>query len=156
MHTLQHSSGLVLAVEGMDEEAASRALKRLDRRLVLQKHPAAVEGGWVYKVVCVVSDNHAPVVLTWMDEHGRPLPLSSAIVDRMQAQYVGARNKEPDEDEHNARVRQELEKDRASLADAVVTDHRPYIERGRVSVGLSTRGPRHPKHSKPEAWRNRG
>jgi hypothetical protein len=132
-------SGLIVARDSMDEESVGRALKRLDGRLVLQKHARdEVEGGWVYKVICFVSDTYAPIVLTWSDEYGRPLPLSSGIIDKVQSLYLDARNKPISADEHNARLAAELERDRQANADAVIEDHRPYVERDRVSVSLSS------------------
>lgn len=138
--TEQRSSGLVVAREGWDEVAASAALKQLDRRLVLQKHPRdGVEGGWVYKVVCVVSDTLAPVIFTWMDANGNPLPLSSALVDEVQSLMLGARNKPADEDEHNARLAESRRRDAEREHQAVLDDHRAYIDRSRVSVSLTSR-----------------
>lgn len=132
-------SGLVVALDSMDEASASRALKRLDGRLCLQKHARDhVEGGWVYKVICFVSDTYAPVVLTWQDDQGVPLPLSSSIVDKVQSLMLGARNKPPSEDEHNERIRAVQEADRDALREAVLEDHKPYVTRGRVSVSLAT------------------
>src|SRR5262245_42037120 len=107
----------------MDEVAVERALKRLDGRFVLQKHSRdGVEGGWVYKVVCFVSDTYAPVVLTWTDEHGTPLPLSSGIIDKMQSLQLSDRHGIEDPDEHNRKVVERVEKDRAEIAQAVIDD----------------------------------
>ncbi len=53
--TERRASGLIVARESMDEKAVDRALKRLDDRLVLQKHRRDdAADGWVWKVVCVV------------------------------------------------------------------------------------------------------
>lgn len=123
------SSGLVVARDAMDEASVSRALKALDRRLVLQKHLG--DGGWVYKVVCVVSDTQAPVVYTWKQ------PLSHALVDAIQERMLGARNKEESADEFNARRRAELERDADAIRDEIVAEHKPYVARGRVSVTLA-------------------
>jgi hypothetical protein len=137
--TAEHrASGLIVARDSMDEASVQRALKRLDRRFCLQKHPRdGVEGGWVYKVICFVSDAYAPVVLTWMDEHGRPLPLSSSIVDEMQKHMLGARNKGLSADEHNARLTERKRREADDRTRAVIDDHRPYVERDRVSVSLA-------------------
>ena len=123
----------------MDEASVQRALKRLDGRFCLQKHPRdGAEGGWVYKVVCLVSDTYAPVVLTWMDEHGRPLPLSSGLVDEMQRHMVDSRGKVETADEYNARLVAERKRDADAQQTAIIEDHRPYVERNRVSVSVST------------------
>ena len=88
--TETRSSGLVVARDSMDEAAVEKQLKLIDSRLTLQKHWDE-SCGWVYKVICFVSDTYAPVVLTWKDEHGHPLPLSSALSDKMQSLMLGAR-----------------------------------------------------------------
>jgi hypothetical protein len=142
--TEQRPSGLVVARDGMDETSVSRALKRLDGRLCLQKHsrPGA-PGGYVYKVVCVVSDTYAPVVLTWQDDYGRPLPLSSALIDEMHRHLAGARNKAPDADAYNEQLVASRRRDAEATRDAVVADHRAYVERGRTSVALGAGKPRY-------------
>jgi hypothetical protein len=115
-------------------------LRQIDDRLVLQFRPP------YYVVVCVVSDNYAPVVATWMDLHGKPLPLSSGLLEKVQAWRVGARNQPMGVDEHNARRRAEIEKDRQDAYEQLREDHRPTIERGRVQVTMATTG-------KPRYWR---
>lgn len=134
--TETRSSGLVVARDSMDEAAVEKQLKLIDSRLTLQKHWDE-SCGWVYKVICFVSDTYAPVVLTWKDEHGHPLPLSSALSDKMQSLMLGARNAPEDADTWNARVLERQERDRRELAHAVIEDHRPYVERGRVSVSMT-------------------
>jgi len=131
----QRASGLVVARDAWDESAVSDALKALDRRLVLQKHPRDdAPGGWVYKVICIVSDTYAPIVFTWVDANGQPLPLSSALVDAVQERQLGARNKHESADEYNERKKQELTRDADAIRDAIVADHKPYVTRGRVGV----------------------
>jgi hypothetical protein len=122
-------SGLVVARDSMDEEAVERALKRLDGRFTLQKRWEDGHG-WVYVVIEVVSDSYAPIVLTWRK------PLSSALIDKLQSLQQGQRNALADEDEHNAKLVETLERDRQAFADAVLEDHEPYVSRGRVSVSL--------------------
>lgn len=130
--TEHRSSGLVVARDAMDEASVSRALKALDRRLVLQKHLRDdVPGGWTYKVVCVVSDTQAPIMYSWNQ------PLSHALVDAVQERTLGARNKEESADEFNARRRAELERDADAIRDEIVAEHKPYVARGRVSVTLA-------------------
>lgn len=144
MSTLEHrSSGLIAARDSMDEVAVAAALKRLDRDLALHYRRDDAELVNVYKVVHVPS---GLVVLTWMDEHGQPLPLSSALVEAVQRLAVGARNKPPSEDEHNARLVEERRRDVARENDALIDDHRPHIERERVSVALGVSG-------RPRYWR---
>lgn len=97
-----------------------------------------------YVVVCQVNDHYAPVIATWMDIHGKPLPLSSGLLEKVQMWRVGARNQPMSVDEHNARRQAEIDKDRASLYEQLREDHRPTIERGRVAVTMATsRKPRY-------------
>jgi hypothetical protein len=134
----------------MDEASVQRQLKRLDGRLVLQKHARdGVEGGWVYKVVCIVSDTLAPIIYTWMDDYGNPLPLSSGLVDAVQSLLLGSRNKPEDEDAWNARVMAERNRDIEREKQAMMDDHRPYVDRGRKSVSFAKAG-------KPAYWKRGG
>ncbi len=140
MLTIEHRpSGLVAAREAQDEASVQRALKRLDGRLVLQKHRGEVEGGWVYKVVCVVSDRYAPVVLTWADEHGRPLPLTHALVEKMQSLRPDTPNRPESADEHNQRLVADTAAYLRRETERLHDEYAPYLERGRVSVSLAGR-----------------
>lgn len=133
----------------MDEAAVGRALKQIDPRFVLQKHPrGGVEGGWVYKVVFFASDTYAPVVFTWMDEYGTPLPLSSGLVETFKRLALDSRNREPDADEFNRRLAEQRAKERRDISEAIIADHTPRIARGRVGVSLATA-------KKPRYWRTR-
>lgn len=127
-----HESGLVLAEHAQDEVGLTRALRQIDDRLSLQFRPP------YYVVVCRVNDNYAPVIATWMDLHGHPLPLSSGLLEKVQSWRLDARNKPLSVDEHNARRQAELEKDRESMYEALRDDHRATIERGRTQVTFAT------------------
>jgi hypothetical protein len=144
--------GLVLAEHGQDEATVARALKQIDGRLCLQKHPGRVPGGWVYKVFRAWSDDHpADLICTWADEYGNPLPLTMGLVDQVNRLRLDAPNKGPDADAHNAAHLEAVRKLGRDLEQAVIDDHRAKVERGQVSVSLSER------NRKPE-WlkRNRG
>lgn len=140
-----------MAEHSRDEVSLQHALREIDDRYVLQKHPANVAGGFVFKVFCVVSeDQEAVCILTWADDHGRPLPLSSGLIEEVKRWRPEARARRgPDADERNRRLKQRREQERREALAAVTDEHRAQIERGRVTVGMSTR-PRKP------AWqRNR-
>lgn len=141
-------SGLVLAEDAADEVGLQRALEQIDRSLVLQKEKADVGGGWIYKVIQMVTDDYAPVVFTWCDQYGNPLPLSSGLVEEFKGlRKEAASRRGPDADERNRRL---VERNRAQIEsdrDAVIQDHRPRVEKGRVGVGMSTRGKRHYRDS---------
>lgn len=136
-------SGLVLAEEAQDELRLSRALKQIDDKLVLQRHPGNVEGGWVYKVLKVVSEDQPAVrITTWADEYGRPLPLSSGLLDRVKGQMLGARNQVEDPDEYNKRLKERREAEKLSALEQVSEEHRAKVERGSVTVSFSTKAVR--------------
>jgi hypothetical protein len=73
-----------------------------------------------------------------MDDEGRALPLSHALVDAFQRQLLGARNKPPGPDEYNRR----LIADRQAFVDRETErlheEHAPFLERGRVGVSMAT------------------
>jgi hypothetical protein len=152
------ASGLVVARDAMDEASVTRALKALDGRLVLQKHPRDdAPGGWVYKVICVVSDTYAPVVFTWMDEHGNSLPLSHALVEAMQERMVGSRNKLPTSEEFNAQQKKRLERAADDIREEIIADHKPFLTRNRVGVLFSdAKLKRHRQGGPPRSGVDRG
>lgn len=132
------SSGLVLAEEAADERAIGRALNQIRTDVALQKRPRDERKGGVlvYKVVHVPSGT---VLFTWMDEHMRPLPLSSGLVDEFQRHQLGARNTgRVSEDEANRRHLDWVEKDRAARIEGVRDDHRDRLNEV-VSVSMSGR-----------------
>lgn len=131
--------GLTLVENRGSEAELSRALKRIDDRLVLQRHPGNVEGGWVYKVLKIVSEDQPAVrITTWADEYGRPLPLSSGLLDRVQKLMVGARNQGVSTDDHNRQLADQRDKDRLSALEQVSGEHRAKVERGQVTVGFGS------------------
>lgn len=134
----RHSELGFTVVENRGSEAQlQRALKQVDDRLVLQWHPGDVEGGFVYKVLKVVSeDEPAEYVTTWADEYGRPLPLSFGLVDRVKSQVLGSRNQGIDADEYNRRLSEQREKDRLAALEKISEEHRPKVERGQLTVSM--------------------
>lgn len=132
-------SGLVLAEQAADEAGLSRALKQIDPRLVLQRHPGDVAGGWVYKVFAVVNeDEPAECICTWADDHGNPLPLSSGLLDLVNQLRPDARARRgPTSDERNTAYRGQLEQAKRDDAERVSDDHRAKIERKQVVVSLA-------------------
>lgn len=136
-------SGLVLCETAGDEAQLGRALKQIDDRLVLQKHPAAVEGGWIYKVFVLVSDSHPPqCIYTWMDELGNPLPLSSGIVDEVRKLRRDVREQHGliDADEKNRRHLDAIHKRREEEAAEIIADHRARLERSQTQISFSSVG----------------
>lgn len=147
MQLVEHPSGLQVAYQSMDERSVSAALRQLRPDLVLQVRPRdeGKGGCLVYKVV------HAPsgmVVFTWMDAHGKPLPLSHALIEGLKERLQGARNQTPGEEEHNRRRQEESEKQVAAMTGEIVADHQPVLA-GRTQVSMATM-------KKPPYWRRRG
>lgn len=134
-------SGLVVAEEAADEARLSRAVKQIDPAFVLQKHPADVAGGWVYKVFQVVSeDREAVCVLTWTDMFGNPLPLSSGLVDELQKYLPEARSRRgPDADARNRQLAERRQRDMEHTVGEIIADHQARVARGQITVSLSAR-----------------
>jgi hypothetical protein len=144
--------GLVLAEHAQDEAAVARALRQIDDKLCLQKHPGQISGGWVYKVFRAWSDDHpADLICTWADEYGNPLPLTMGLVDLVNRLRLDAPNRGVDADAHNEAHLAGIRKLGRDLEQAVIDDHRAKVERGRVSVSMGV------TNRKPE-WvkKNRG
>jgi len=144
LSTEHRASGLIVARDSMDEASVQRELKRLDGRLVLQRHRRDnAPSGHVYKVILNVSERYAPIVFTWIDAYGNPLPLSSGLVDEFRRHMADSRDKPETADEHNARLLEEQRRDLDRETDAIIEDHMPYLQRKRLSVSLSTGKPRY-------------
>lgn len=121
----------------MDEARLSAALKLIDPRYCLQKHRRdGVEGGWVYKVICLVSDTYAPVVWTYMDEHGTPLPLSSGLLEQIQRARLDSREKGVAMEEHNRQRELRARKLEDELVADTIREHRARVA-GRLQVSLA-------------------
>ena len=140
--TIRSHGGLIVAEHGQDERSVAQALKQIDDRLILQKHPGPVEGGWVYKVFRHVSDWQPPLpVATWADEHGNPLPLTFGLVDLVNRLRLDAPNKAPDADERNQQRLAEIERERENISRDIMDDHKAKVARFRstISLGANTR-----------------
>lgn len=134
---IREHGGLIVAEHGQDEHAVTQALKQIDDRLILQKHPSDVEGGWVYKVLRWTSDSLPPdYVATWADEYGRPLPLTFGLVDLVNRLRIDAPHKGPDADERNRRLLEQIERTREDISRSVFDDHVAKVAKGRVSVSM--------------------
>lgn len=129
------ASGLIVAEQSADEAGLSRALKQIDDRLVLQR------AGMYYQVLCVTGwdrPDQVTTILTWMDAAGNPLPLSSGVLDAVQALHVGARSQGPDADERNEQFLASVRRDRDSAEDTILGEHRARLERSQTQVSMAT------------------
>src|SRR5262245_28748604 len=80
-------SGLYVIERAADFGAIQRELSRLDDRLFLTWEVDPRHNAKCYFVLCEVAGDRPPVRITdWRDVHGRPLPLSSGILERVRSQ----------------------------------------------------------------------
>jgi hypothetical protein len=148
-------SGLLVARESSDERSMTSTVKRTFPGYALQKRrrhesdPSDVTE--VYKIVHVESGH---VAFTWMDDHGRPLPLSSGLVDAFQSLMLGGRNTRISEDEWNARLVAEKKRDADRDEENILDDHAPYLFRDRTQVAFT--GTKKPRYWMRENTRPKG
>jgi hypothetical protein len=132
--TRQTESGLVLAEQAADGAGLRRALKDIDRNLVLWP-PDAMSPYW--RVLERRGDDRpAETILTWMGMDAAPLPLSSGILDEVQRLRKDARNRGLTVEERNAQLEAAVAKERRDGMDALADEYRPYLERERVGVSM--------------------
>lgn len=131
------ASGVVLQELAQDDAGVQRALTQIDDRFVLW--PPDGHSPY-YRVMCRVSDDQPALpVVTWMDANGDPAPLSSGLIDEVQKWRPENRSRRVDADEHNQRHVEQAQRLQEEHGQAVIDDHRAKVERGRVTVGMSTR-----------------
>lgn len=130
----QTDGGLLLP-RGAQEAAVRRLLEEHDRNLRLYPVVDYEHQMEVWIVAVQTAPGQSRILLSWRDENGVPLPLSSAILDRVQQHDRNTRGGFPDEDklndEHIARARRES----AEWGDEIVREFGPRIE-GRKSSPL--------------------
>lgn len=139
----EHGSGLVLAEDGMDEKTIAASLKELGPwALQKRRRDEAAGGVLVYKVVHIPS---GMVAFTWIDDHCRPLPLSSGLVDEFKRHLLGTRGADTlvDADEHNRRHVERLQQMEQERKEAVWEEWRPRLRDGRVTVQMGGQQPRY-------------
>lgn len=153
--TRSHSSGLVLAEEAADERTIGRALQQIRPDVALHLRPRDEKKGGVlvYKVVHVPSGQ---VMFTWMDEHMRPLPLSSGLVDEFQRHQLGARNTGLiSTEEHDRRHVADIERDREARLEGVRGEHRQRLN-DVLSVSMAGRFQPRKRGDSPDGPRANG
>lgn len=117
-------SGLVVAEQACGEPEATAMLRRLDPQLVLTWEVDEDCRARVWRVFKRMgSDRPAVWVCDWRDDHGRPLPLSSRLADRVRDLSVNSRAPKPDAETHNERVRAEAEKQHREELDEISRWH---------------------------------
>jgi hypothetical protein len=127
-------SGLLIAEQAASHEHVARLLKQHDPSLRLI--PQGGAGGGVLWTVYSWNgpDRPGTFVCAWQTPHGDPLPLSSRLLEKVQQLDKRTVGDPPDPDKANAAHVAAVRRDRRNALDAVADEHRPYIDRGRVSV----------------------
>lgn len=142
-------SGLVLAEQAGDEAALGRALKDLDRDLILVKDRDEKYQAWVWKVFVWIGDDRPAIhVLDWRDDHGIPKPLTAGIIDAVNAQRrdrPGGYDALAASDAANEALTARRRKEFGDAVAAIETDFAAQLERGRkqVAFGAETKLPAH-------------
>jgi hypothetical protein len=103
-------SGLVYPVEGMDGAAVRAALKEHDRNLDLIQQLDPQWGRWVFKVT-YATGGPSEVLFAWRAPSGEPLPLSSALIDKVKQLDRNTAFAAPDADHLNAQHLDERRED---------------------------------------------
>lgn len=122
-------SGLIL-MESEDGAAVARALQALDPRLSLRCDPNRL---WrVY-----FNDQGRDVfILAWEDAEGKPLPLSSRLIDKVQERDRAGRGEPRDADAMNAELERKMQKQRENDIEAIRSEYEPALKSKRVSVPM--------------------
>lgn len=125
--------GLFVAEHASDEQTIQAALRKVDPDLVLTWEVDEHHGCRRWEVLKVVSrDRPAALVLIWMDDYGRPLPLSSSLVDRVkQARFQQNLSRAED---HNANLLAESERDSDAGILEVIRENLPRVQGKKMSV----------------------
>jgi hypothetical protein len=133
----QTRGGLYVAEQAVDFQSVAAALREHDPELRLVPQHDPDWGTVVYKVFRYAGDNRpADFVCGWWDREMRPLPLSHRLVDEVKLLDRRTSSRQPDEDEHNERLKQERldrwSEDMETLADELAKRSRtsPALHRG--------------------------
>lgn len=130
----ERAGGLLLAEEAAAPKQIREALKRVDPELVLG---VAVDPRYetaVWKVLLRVGyDRPAVWLFDWRDERGRPLPLTSRIVDEAAERRLDSRRPHPDPVAENDRM---LERAAEEARETYTDDARAGLKRSRTSPAL--------------------
>lgn len=109
MQTYLRKSGLVVAEESADEAGLQRALEQLDSRLILTREVDRRHGCFVWNVhVNWATDRPATHVLRYEDERGRPLPLSSGLLERVRERLAADPDSHVEADRRNDKLTDEV------------------------------------------------
>jgi hypothetical protein len=148
MHVVESStgSGLLVAEEPASAAQIGRLLREHEPRLRLVPQQDEARRCLLWQVWRHNgNDRPADYIVTWMDQYGEPLPLSTQIVERVKLfdpnQTASA---PPTHTELNARHRERTLRETEARYAAVEQEHAPYVDRGRRVVSMGPRPTRQP------------
>lgn len=115
------NSGLAVPYQRGDEATIAKELRDYDShlRLIPQGYR---NGQTVYKVFYRAGPEHASVLFTWADEQGNPLPLSSAIVEKVKMLDKNSRYEKKDPDTMNEALRASRAKEQEEEIQSIIDD----------------------------------
>ncbi len=126
----RHDSGLILAEHGSNEHSVRSQLRALDPDLILTVETNERHRCFEYVVVKTRGDQEAVEICRWRDHAGRPLPLSSGILEHVNRLRADARTPYGDPAEHNERLTEQI---RRAMEDASIDAAREIENRrGRI------------------------
>lgn len=134
----ENESGLYVAERSSDYHAVAALLRGHDQRLRLVPQWDEARRCMLWQVYSYNGpDRESEYVCSWQTAGGEPLPLSSRLLEKVQQLDLRTRGAAPLPNVLNEKNRERVAKDRDSKLGAVADDHRPYVDRGRVSVSLN-------------------
>jgi hypothetical protein len=134
MHTYLRG-GVYVAEETTDEQAMQDALELLDPRLILTWELDRNHESRVWKVhVNWASDRPAIHVCDWRDERGRPLQLSSGLLEKVRHQLSLGESGLTAADVHNQKLVEEVDRDIDNALDDIADDMQHRLTAGHSAV----------------------
>lgn len=132
-YVLSNHGPLLVAAQATDERALSRALKQIDDRLILALNPDDETGRHVWQILIRYSgDRPAHLWISWTDDHGQPLPLSSAILEKVKRLRDADAFRDPRD--HNTDLRLRELREEYAEAKEIAADMLPRIEGRKQTV----------------------
>lgn len=138
VHESHNGSGLLVAEQAVTDGDVAQALRTYEPslRLVPQWDGAERCVRWcVFRYLG--GDRDAEFVCAWADRHGKPLPLSMSLLEKVRQLDVRTRGGPPDPNKLNEQHRDRLQRDQLREKEGIAADFAPYLDRGRVSVSMS-------------------
>lgn len=128
-----HGSNLLVAAQAVDERAISHALKQLKPGLFLDIDHNEEHRCLEYKVRLRYAKDQPPVFITaWRDDLGRPLPLSSALIELVKKLIETDTLSEAQE--ANRRMRERSQQEMGDEIEEIAGDMIPRIKGLKTTV----------------------